>query len=195
MRVMNRRTFLKANSAFCAGLALNDVAPLVAQTLSASGWRTFDVTTRVELLKPSDTSRVWLPAAILRRTPHQRTLSNRFMADGGVIRLIKDKQNTLGIVCATFPTDTKAAVTLTTGYLAPCGLRVERRMRRMRYAFAIVPQEKRPIPHDPWLGQTLRGGWQSVRPDHVSCPAQTASRAIGSKRASWRQPRPPVRSE
>jgi len=76
-------------------------------------WRTFEVTTRVEVLKPSGTTRVWLPAALLGATPFQRTLANDFKAEGGTAELVENKADVLGIVVAEFPAGVKPAVTLT----------------------------------------------------------------------------------
>ena len=74
-------------------------------------WRTFEVTTRVEVLKPSGATRVWLPAALL--APFQRTLANDFKAEGGTAELVENKADVLGIVVAEFPAGVKPAVTLT----------------------------------------------------------------------------------
>src|SRR5262249_6849251 len=63
---------------------------------------TFEVTTKVAVLKPSGVTRIWLPAALIRDTPFQRTLANRYKAEGGTVRLIKDKRNALGIVLASY---------------------------------------------------------------------------------------------
>ena len=54
--------------------------PALAQALSAGEWRTFEVITTVELLKASGVSHIWLPAALIRDTPYQKTHSNRFDA-------------------------------------------------------------------------------------------------------------------
>jgi|SRR6516164_9291503 hypothetical protein len=74
-------------------------------------WRTFEVTTRVEVLKPSGTTRVWLPAALL--APFQRTLANDFKAEGGTAELVENKADVLGIVVGEFPAGVKPGVTLT----------------------------------------------------------------------------------
>jgi hypothetical protein len=75
--------------------------PVLAGTLSADGWRTFEVVTKVELLQPNGVSHIWLPAPLIRNTPYQNTLSTRFTAEGGTATLSKDKQSDLGIVSAT----------------------------------------------------------------------------------------------
>lgn len=109
---MNRRTFLQASGSACAGLALSKAIPILADTSSARKWRTFDVITKVELLKPKGTSHIWLPGALIRDTPYQKTLSNRFTAGAGTARLIKDKQNALAVVSATYAENSKPVLTL-----------------------------------------------------------------------------------
>jgi transglutaminase-like putative cysteine protease len=109
---MNRRHFLQSSGAVCAGLALTKSASLFADTLATS-WRTFEVTTRVEVLKPNGVTHIWVPTALVRDTPFQRTLSNKFAAQGGAAKLTKDKLNALGIVSATYPANVKPVLTLT----------------------------------------------------------------------------------
>jgi hypothetical protein len=74
----------------------------LANTPSAGEWRTFEVATKIELLKPNGISHIWLPAPLMHNTPYQKTLSTRFEARGGVARLSQDKQSALGIVSATY---------------------------------------------------------------------------------------------
>jgi len=110
---MKRREFLQSTTVACAGLALSKAIPLFAKTSAEAGWRTFEVTTHVEVLKPSGTTRIWVPAALIRNTPFQKTLSNKFQAEGGTAALTQDRQNALGIVGATYPENAKPALTLT----------------------------------------------------------------------------------
>jgi transglutaminase-like putative cysteine protease len=110
---MNRRSFLRSSATVSAALAFSKSVPLLADTSLAATWRTFEVTTRVEILTPNGASRVWLPAAMIRDTPYQKTLSNNFTAEGGTARFSKDKQNALGIVSAAYPPDRKPLLTLT----------------------------------------------------------------------------------
>ena len=109
---MNRRHFLQSSGAVCAGLALTKSTSLFADTLPR-GWRTFEVTTRVEVLHPVGVTHIWLPAAIIRETAFQRTLSNHFAAEGGTARLTRDRQNALGIISASYPANAKPVLTLT----------------------------------------------------------------------------------
>jgi transglutaminase-like putative cysteine protease len=103
---MNRRDFLRSVGAMSASFALPNAA-------ASASWRTFDVTTRVEVLKPSGTTRVWLPTGLLSDTPFQRTLANEFSAGGGTARIVKSGEDGLGIVAAEFPAGIKPVLTLT----------------------------------------------------------------------------------
>jgi transglutaminase-like putative cysteine protease len=102
---VNRRNFLQS-----AGAVVT--SRLFAQQ-PAGNWRTFEVTTRVEILKPSGVTRVWLPAALLRPTPFQKTLSNAFHAEAGAAKIVESKADSIGIVAAEFPTGTKPVLTMT----------------------------------------------------------------------------------
>jgi transglutaminase-like putative cysteine protease len=66
-------------------------------------WRTFDVTTSVQVLKPSGTTRIWIPAALIRTTPFQKTIANDFKAEGGSAKLIESNADSLGVIAAEFP--------------------------------------------------------------------------------------------
>ena len=111
---MNRRNFLQSTGAICAGLAVTKSIPVFADALqTGGGWRTFEVTTRVEVLKPSGVTHIWLPSALIRDTPFQRTHANKFSAEGGSAQLTKDKPNALGVVSATYPANAKPVLTLT----------------------------------------------------------------------------------
>jgi transglutaminase-like putative cysteine protease len=108
---MNRREFLRTNGSIYAGWVLSRWAR--ADTLPETHWRTFEVVTRVELLKPDGVSHIWLPAPINRNTPYQKTLANQFTATGGKASLSEDKQSALGIVSAKFAANQKAVLTMT----------------------------------------------------------------------------------
>jgi len=110
---MKRREFLRHTGTMCAGLTLLKAAPLFADTPASSGWRTFEVTTQVEILKPSGVTRIWLPAALIRNTPFQKTLANKFVADGGTAGLTESRQDSVGMVTATYPEHVRPALTLT----------------------------------------------------------------------------------
>jgi transglutaminase-like putative cysteine protease len=110
---MNRRDFLRANSSVCAGWALSRAAPVLADTPSPGEWRIFEVVTKVDLLKPVGVSHIWLPVPLIGNTPYQNTISTRFTAEGGTVRLGKDKQSALGVVSAMYAANAKPTLTLT----------------------------------------------------------------------------------
>ncbi len=101
---MRRRDFLGATGALSAGFAC---------LRADEGWRTFEVTTRAEILQSSGSTRVWLPAGLIQETPFQRTLSNEFSAEGGTARIVTGKADALGIIAAEFPAGVKPVLTLT----------------------------------------------------------------------------------
>jgi transglutaminase-like putative cysteine protease len=111
--MMNRRDFLRANRSLGVGWALSKALPVLADTPAAGEWRTFEVVTRVELLKPSGVSHIWLPAPLIRNTAYQKTISTRFSAEGGTTTLSKDKQSALGIVSARYGANVKPVLSLT----------------------------------------------------------------------------------
>jgi transglutaminase-like putative cysteine protease len=110
---MNRRDFLWSTGVACASLTFAKPELSFAQQHPASdGWRTFEVTTRAEVLKPAGETKIWLPAALKQNTPFQKTKSNEFGYGGGEARIVEDKPAGLGIVVATFPADVKPILTL-----------------------------------------------------------------------------------
>lgn len=110
---MKRRDFLRSAGVISVGMALPKTARLFAQAPASAGWRTFNLTTRVEVLKPSGNTRVWLPAGLITDTPFQKTITNNYRAEGGVARMAGSKTDALGIVAAEFPAGAKPVLTLT----------------------------------------------------------------------------------
>jgi transglutaminase-like putative cysteine protease len=113
---MNRRDFLRAAGAVSASLAFPSTRRLFAEGVpTGEGWRTFEVTTRVEVLKPSGQTLIWVPAALVGETAYQKTLSNDFATDGGTASLVEgpSKLDKLGIVAAKFPEGAKPVLTVT----------------------------------------------------------------------------------
>jgi transglutaminase-like putative cysteine protease len=110
---MNRRDFLRSAGAVSASLAVPKAGRLLAEGAVSDGWRTFEVKTRVEILKSSGAARVWLPAAISSKTPFQKTLANEFNAEGGTARVVEGRADGLGIIAAEFPAGVKPVLTVT----------------------------------------------------------------------------------
>jgi transglutaminase-like putative cysteine protease len=100
---VNRRDFLHTAGIVSAGLAFPKAANLPAIDSPPANWRSFEITSRIEILKPSGTARVWLPTALVGETPFQKTLANTFNAEGGTARVIENKLDSFGVIAAEFP--------------------------------------------------------------------------------------------
>ncbi|HEV2447103.1 MAG TPA: transglutaminase-like domain-containing protein, partial [Candidatus Sulfopaludibacter sp.] len=98
-----RRTFLKSTVALSFTKAW----------AHSTGWRKFEVTTRIEVLKPSGVTRVWVPAALIAETPFQKTLGNTAGGEGAVTKTVNEKADAMGIVAAEFPPGVKPVLTVT----------------------------------------------------------------------------------
>src|SRR6516164_647948 len=110
---MKRREFLQSAGTVCAGLAISKAVPLFGDSTAAAAWRTFEVSARVEVLKPAGATHIWLPAALIRQTPFQKTLANKYVAEDGTAKFTESKEDSLGIVSATYPEHAKPVLTLT----------------------------------------------------------------------------------
>jgi transglutaminase-like putative cysteine protease len=109
---MNRRDFLRSAGVVSTSVVFPKLN-LRAADVTPPAFRTFEVTTRVEVLKSPAATRVWLPVALIRETPFQKTLSNKFSAEGGTAAIIEEKADGLGVVSAEFPAGVKPVLTLT----------------------------------------------------------------------------------
>ena len=110
---MKRRNFLQSAGIVSVGLAFANTGRLFSKVTSLDSWRTFQVTTRVEVLKASGTTRVWVPAALITETPFQKTLTNTFNCEGGTAKMVESKSDALGIIAAEFPAGVTPILTVT----------------------------------------------------------------------------------
>jgi len=110
---MNRRDFVRSATAVSASLAFSRTGRLFGQSIASSSWRTFEVTTHVEVLKSSGATRIWVPTALINPTLFQRTLSNSFDAEGGSAKIVESKTDALGIIAAEFPVGVRPVLTVT----------------------------------------------------------------------------------
>jgi transglutaminase-like putative cysteine protease len=96
---MNRRAFLRV-------AALSPAAATFARLPLASGaepWRTFEITTRVEVLNPSGPTRAWIPLALVEDTGHHRSLGQAWTGNPGSVNIARDPRYGAAIVCAEWP--------------------------------------------------------------------------------------------
>lgn len=110
---MRRRDFLRSAGIASAALAFPEACRLCAEDAAPRGWRTFEVTTRVEVLNPSGATRIWLPTGLIANSPFQKTLANEFNPQGGSAHIVEKRADGLGIAAATFPPGVKPVLSLT----------------------------------------------------------------------------------
>ncbi|HEX4001455.1 MAG TPA: transglutaminase domain-containing protein [Candidatus Acidoferrales bacterium] len=109
---MNRRNFLRSAGVLSAGLAFPGTKYLFAKDGGSANWRTFELTTDIEVLKPVGITRVWVPTTLINPTPFQRTLSTTYHAEGGKAKFDKYSVDSLGMVAAEFPAGVKPVLTV-----------------------------------------------------------------------------------
>jgi transglutaminase-like putative cysteine protease len=114
--LMNRRTFLKWAAAVPAASALSrwpEAFPLAfAQEKSdfnprPGDWRSWEVTTRVEIVKPAGVTRVWVPVPVV-EGEYQRVQKSRRTGNGRVMEQAEDPRYGASMVYAEFPETEKA---------------------------------------------------------------------------------------
>jgi len=110
---MNRRDFLHSGCLVSVSLVFAKPERLFSQVATLVRWRTFEITTRVEVLKTSGMTRVWVPAALIGETPFQKTLANTFDCESGIAKMVESKSDALGIIAAEFPSGVKPVLTVT----------------------------------------------------------------------------------
>jgi transglutaminase-like putative cysteine protease len=110
---MKRREFLRTSGIVSASLAFPGANKLFASDAASDGWRTFEVTTRVEVLKSPGITRIWVPAALSGSNPFQKTLSNTFTAEGGSAKVFESNSDAMGIVAAEFPAGASPVLNVT----------------------------------------------------------------------------------
>jgi transglutaminase-like putative cysteine protease len=90
---MQRREFLWTSVALATGVmwpagraeAAFDPSPV-------DGWRTFDVTHRVEVLQPDGATRAWLPLPSVDEKDWIRTMGNLWQGSSGNVRLLRNQE-------------------------------------------------------------------------------------------------------
>jgi transglutaminase-like putative cysteine protease len=109
--LMHRRDFIVRSGLAAAGLAVSRRSP-AAPPNGPERWRTFEITTRVEVFESSPTTRVWLPTP-LPTAPYQKTLGDTYHAAGGRTVMIETNANEPDILGAEWENGNPAVLTLT----------------------------------------------------------------------------------
>src|SRR5258708_27067902 len=110
---MDRRDFLRFTGLASAGIMYPTLAPpAFAQNASGAPWRTFEITSRVEILKPTGMTRVWLPTPLTQDCAYLKSLGNSYEAEGGSTSYGVDSRYGAGIVSAEWPEGAKPVLVL-----------------------------------------------------------------------------------
>ena len=107
---MNRREFaiasISASAAFSFGRWADALEP-------GDGWRTFEITSQIDILKPDGTTRVWAPVPLPITTPFQRHIHTALRHEGGSAILTNAGQLRVPMAQAEFPAGKPASLTVT----------------------------------------------------------------------------------
>jgi transglutaminase-like putative cysteine protease len=107
---MHRRSFLQAGAA--ASLLGSFPRFAAAQQTHydprPAGWRTFEITTRVEILKPTGVSRVWVPVPSV-ESDYQKVMGNTWSGNGSA-RILSDGKYGAAMVVSEWSESQKAPV-------------------------------------------------------------------------------------
>ncbi len=99
---MDRRSFLKRS--FTVGLAASGLPGLTGLVRAEEAhWRSFEVTTRIEVLEPVGVVRVWLPTPLLNPTDYFRREADRWSGNYRQARLVQYDRRGTGAVFAEWP--------------------------------------------------------------------------------------------
>ena len=110
---MNRREFLHHTAIVSAGLALPFDLRLRG-VVPDEGWRTFEVRSEVEILKPAGLTRIWLPVPGIAATAYQKNASSTFDAGEGRAKLVTDPKTGATMVMAEYAGGAKPVFSVTT---------------------------------------------------------------------------------
>ncbi len=109
---MDRRAFLKTSAILPAAVALPTLAhaqQLPFDPRPAVKWRTFEVTTRVEIVFPVGATRVWLPVPSV-DSGYQKILDNAWSGNAQTAKIAYDGKYGAGMLYAEWPTAEKNPV-------------------------------------------------------------------------------------
>jgi transglutaminase-like putative cysteine protease len=160
---MDRRTFIKTGAAAAA-------LPWIP-AFAAAGWRTFEVTTRAELVVPQGASRVWLPLPLTEDNEWQRGLGNDWKGNATRTQVVHDGKYGVAMLYAEWPAQAAAPVVEVTSRFATRDRAVDvsqagkagERLSAADQAFYTAPSEL--IPTDGIVRKTASAIVKGARTD------------------------------
>jgi transglutaminase-like putative cysteine protease len=106
---MRRRTFLTNSIALSAGIVLTGIPRLESAEETNSQWRTFKITTTVEIVDPVGGVRVWLPVPLIQNTDYYQHIDHSWTGNYKDVQNIKYDSFGTGILFAQWRDDQRAA--------------------------------------------------------------------------------------
>src|SRR5438093_13722174 len=115
---MNRRSFLRMAAAVPAVAAASQLAPFASPARAQQKefaprpgtWRTFEITTRVEVLEPAGVNRVWVPLPSV-KCEYQRPLGDQWTGNAKVMKTATEPHYGATMLYAEFASGEAAPVT------------------------------------------------------------------------------------
>jgi len=176
---MDRRSFLKAGALLPAAAAprLATAQQLPFQPRQALSWRMFEVTTRVDVLVPGGTTKVWLPVPSVNST-YQKVVDNGWSGNAREAKIVRDGKYGANMLYAEWPdSENKPYVELHSRFMTR-DRAVDFGSRLTRVGDRLTPEERRfytaPTEHIPVDGivlQTAREITNGVRGDYDQAKA------------------------
>src|SRR5882762_5853512 len=100
---MQRRTLLKVLPATGLLVAASPIARAQSATpAQPTGWRVFETTARLEIVKPDGQVRAWMPLPLSQDTDYFRTLANSWKGNAETVEFVTDPNYRAAMAVATF---------------------------------------------------------------------------------------------
>src|SRR3569832_2502428 len=114
---MQRRDFLKPSAALTAGAVWPASQAMAAFDPSPEdGWRSFEVTHRVEVLKPHGATRVWLPLPSMQELVWIRPMGNLWQGDADRAQLLRDRKRGVDMLYGEWAPEKKPVLEVTSRF-------------------------------------------------------------------------------
>jgi len=114
---MDRRTFLRAGATTLAAAGLARSFGVDAEANGGARWRTFEVTTRLDIVQPSGVTRGWVPLPLMPDTDYQKSLGLSWTGNTAATRVVRDEKYGAGIFYAEWPAnETAPTIEVTTRF-------------------------------------------------------------------------------
>jgi transglutaminase-like putative cysteine protease len=100
---MERRAFLRTATLASAAAALARVPVVGANTTGAEHWRSFEITTRVEIINPAGMTRVWVPLPLAQDTDYHKSVGQGWGGNAGSGQVVRDAKYGAAMAVAEWP--------------------------------------------------------------------------------------------